>query len=216
MTAVGDVFRDVEHHRTGPPSRRDGEGAAHEFGDALNRLDPDQLLRGRAQNLHLPRFLGHVLPGMIAMAVAGDEHQRSSGVQRLDHAGKQVGGAGTEGRVANAHTAGLPWRRHRPRTRRSARRSPDCGRSRAASRRRRTAGAETRPCRTSADLVRDQHARKRLAAGHLHRLSHSPFLLVRRVQCRPPCTQDRVRWPRRYASARRPAGASRMMHDGAW
>ena len=92
---------------TGPgrPTRRDGEGAAHELGDALNRLDSDQLLRGGTQDLHLPRLLGHVLPGVVPVAVAGDEHQRGAGVQRLDHAGEQVGGAGAERRVAHAHPA---------------------------------------------------------------------------------------------------------------
>ena len=66
MTTVGNVLRYVEHHRAGPASRRHREGAAHELGDALNRLDADQVLRGGAQDLHLPRLLGHVLPGVIA------------------------------------------------------------------------------------------------------------------------------------------------------
>ena len=149
MTTVGDVLRDVEHHRTGPPTRRDREGAAHELRNAPDRLDPNQLLRGRAQDLHLPRLLGHVLPGMIAVAVAGDEDQRGyrrSAPRPSPSAGWSRPGRGLRRTPPPSRS---PWRRRRPRTRRSVRRSPGCGRCRAGARHRRTAGAGIRPCRTS-------------------------------------------------------------------
>ena len=49
-------------------------------------LDPDQLLDRRPQNFDLAAFLGHVLPGMSAVGVAGDRDDRDAGVQRLDQA----------------------------------------------------------------------------------------------------------------------------------
>ena len=45
--AVADVLRHVEHDRARPARGRDREGAAHQLGDALDRLDADQLLAGR-------------------------------------------------------------------------------------------------------------------------------------------------------------------------
>ena len=175
MTAVGDVFRDVEHHRTGSPPGGDGKGAAHELRNALNRLDPDQLLRGGAQDLHLPRLLGHVLPGMIAMAVAGDEHERGAGVQRLDHPRQQVGGAGAEGCVAHPHLA--------------AHLGVGVGRKHAAALVVHQVVVDAEPARGiverqelesahaehRADLVGGQHPRQRFAAGHLQCLVHFRF-----------------------------------------
>ena len=129
------------------------------------------------------------------MTVAGDEHQGGAGVQRLDHTGEQVGGAGAQGRVAHAHTAGYL--------------GVGVGGEHAAALVVHQIVVDAEPARGiverqelkpahaehRSDLVRDQHARQRFAAGHLHRFPHSPFLLVCEVQCRPPGPQIRVRSP---------------------
>jgi hypothetical protein len=62
MHAMGNVFRHVEHHR--PRSSRccDGECAPDQLRNPRQRLDPDDLLDRRPQDLQLPALLGHVLP----------------------------------------------------------------------------------------------------------------------------------------------------------
>ena len=172
MPGVGDVLGHVEHHRAGAPPRRDREGAAHELGDAPDGLDPDQLLGGGTQDLHLPRLLGHVLPGVVAVAVAGDEHERGAGVERLHHAGEQVGGAGPQRRVAHPHPAAYL--------------GVSVGREHAAALVVHQVVVDAEPARGvverqelepahaehRTDLVRGQHPGQRFAAGHLHRLAH--------------------------------------------
>ena len=60
------------------------------------------------QDFDLAAFLGHVLPGMRAVGVAGDRDDRDAAIQRLDEAGDEVGRAGAERAVANAGAVGDP------------------------------------------------------------------------------------------------------------
>jgi hypothetical protein len=106
MLAVTDILRHVEQNRSRPARGRDREGAPQKFGDAARMLHPDQLLDRRPQNFDLAAFLGHVLPGMGAVGVAGKGHDRRSGVQRLDQAGHQIGGSRSQRAVANARPVG--------------------------------------------------------------------------------------------------------------
>ena len=93
---------------TGPgrPRGRDRERAADVLRDALDDLDPDHLLGHRPQDLELPRLLRHVLPGVVAVRIADDRDDRDAGVERLDQAGHEVGGAGAERRIDHADAAG--------------------------------------------------------------------------------------------------------------
>ena len=79
--AVADILRNVENDRPGASRGRDGESAPDELRNALDLLDADELLDDRAQNLGLPRLLGHVLPGVGAVRVADDRHDRHTGVE---------------------------------------------------------------------------------------------------------------------------------------
>ena len=109
VLAVADILRHVEQHRVpaGRRSRPRRPGAASS-GMRLVMLDPDQLLDRRPQDLDLPAFLGHVLPGMSAVGVAGKRDDRHAGVQRLDQAGHEVGGARAERAVAHSRPVGDP------------------------------------------------------------------------------------------------------------
>ncbi len=69
--AVGNVLGHVEQHRPRPPRGRHGKRAPHQFGDAAGHLDADQLLDRGLEDFDLAAFLGHVLPGMRAVGVAG-------------------------------------------------------------------------------------------------------------------------------------------------
>jgi len=108
VLAVADVLENVDQHRAGTPRRRQRERAAHQFRNAVDLLDADQLLDGGAQDVDLPALLGHVLPGMGAMGVAGDRDQRRAGVERLDESGDEIGGARPERAVAHAGAARDP------------------------------------------------------------------------------------------------------------
>ena len=81
--AVADILRHVEHHRARAAGGGDREGAADQFGDALVLSTRMSSLHRGAQDLDLPRFLRHVLPGMVAVGVADDRHQRDAGIERL-------------------------------------------------------------------------------------------------------------------------------------
>ncbi len=106
--AVRDVLGHVEQHRPRPAGGRHRKGAAHQFGDAAGHLDADQFLDRGLQDFDLAAFLGHVLPGMRAVGVAGDRDDRDAAVQRLDEPGDEVGGAGAERAVADAGAVGDP------------------------------------------------------------------------------------------------------------
>ncbi len=108
VLAVADVLGNVDEDRSRPPRGRYREGAAQQFGNAARRFDPDQFLDRRPQDLDLAAFLGHVLPGVRAVGVAGKRHDRRSGVQRLDQAGDEIGGAGPERAVADPRPIGDP------------------------------------------------------------------------------------------------------------
>ena len=103
---VADVFRHVDHHRPRTAGGRDREGAAHQFGNAMDRLDADHFLAGRAQDLDLAALLGHVLPGVVAMRVADQRHQRRAGIQGFHQPGDEVGRARPERGVDQADAAG--------------------------------------------------------------------------------------------------------------
>src|SRR5262249_48643882 len=52
----------------------------------------------------LARFLGHVLPGMHAVGVAGDRDDGDAAVQRFNQSGNEVGRAWAEGAITDART----------------------------------------------------------------------------------------------------------------
>ncbi len=106
VLAVADVLRHVEHHGTGASGGRDRKRPAHQFGNALGRLDADQLLAGGLEDFDLPRLLRHVLPGVIAVRVADDRDHRHAGIERFHERGDQIGRAGAECRVAYAGAVG--------------------------------------------------------------------------------------------------------------
>ena len=106
--AVADILGHVEQHRPWPPRGRHRERAPHQLGDAARHLDADQLLDRGLEDFDLAAFLGHVLPGMRAVGVAGDRDDRDAAIQRLDEPGDEVGGAGAERAVANAGAVGDP------------------------------------------------------------------------------------------------------------
>ena len=108
MLAVTNILRHVEQNGSRPARGRDREGPPQEFGNAARLLHPDQLLDRRPQNFDLAAFLGHVLPGVSAVGVAGKRDDRRSGVQRLDQAGHQVGGARPERAVTYSRPIGDP------------------------------------------------------------------------------------------------------------
>ena len=99
--AVRHVLRHVEDHRPGAPGGGDGVGAAHELRHPVPVLDPDELLRGRGEDLVLARLLGHVLPRVRAVRVADDRDEGNARVERLDEPGREVRRTGAEGRVAD-------------------------------------------------------------------------------------------------------------------
>ena len=101
MFAVADILRHIEQYRPRPARGRDRKGAGQQFGNAGGLLDPDQFLDRRPQDFDLARLLGHVFPGMRAVGVAGEGDDRGPGVQCLDQAGNEVGGAGAERAVAH-------------------------------------------------------------------------------------------------------------------
>ena len=103
-----DVLGHVEQHRPWPPRGRHREGAPHQLGDAAGHLDANQLLDRGLEDFDLAAFLGHVLPGMRAVGVAGDRDDRDAAIQRLDEPGDEVGRAGAERAVANAGAVGDP------------------------------------------------------------------------------------------------------------
>ena len=106
VLAVADILGHVEQYRSRPARGRNRKGAGEELGNAGGLLDPDQFLDRGPQYFDLAAFLGHVFPGMGAVGVAGKGDDRGPGVQRLDQAGDEVGGAGAEGAVAHAGPVG--------------------------------------------------------------------------------------------------------------
>ncbi len=100
--AMRDILGHIDQHRAGPSAGGDGEGAAHMLGDALADFDADQLLHHRAQDLELARLLRHVLPGVLAIGVAGDGDHRNAGVQALNEARHEIGGAWPQRRIDHA------------------------------------------------------------------------------------------------------------------
>ena len=108
VLAMADILRDVEQYRARPAGGRHREGAAQQLGHAACQLDPDQFLDRRPQYLGLPAFLRHVLPGMRAVGVAGQRDHRGPGVQCLDQAGDEIGGARPERPVADPGPVGDP------------------------------------------------------------------------------------------------------------
>ena len=106
--AVANVLRHVEHDRSRPAARRDGVGAAHQFRNARAVLYADDFLDDRRQNLHLPAFLGHVLPRMLTVGVAGQRDDRDARVVGFREAGDEIGHARPERAVAHAGLSGHP------------------------------------------------------------------------------------------------------------
>ncbi len=104
--AVAHVLRHIDHHRARPARGRDQEGARDQLRNAACVLDPDELLARRLQDLGLARLLRHVLPGVRAMRVADEGDERRAGVERLDQAGDEVGGAGPERGIDQPDPAG--------------------------------------------------------------------------------------------------------------
>jgi hypothetical protein len=100
-----DVFGDIEDHRPRPTGSRDREGAPHQFGNASRRLDAQQILGGRAQDLDLARLLGHVLARVLAVGIADDDDLRHAGIEALDHRGDEVGRPRPQRRVAGTWAA---------------------------------------------------------------------------------------------------------------
>ena len=94
--AVADILRHRHHHWARPAGGGNLEGAPDQLGDAGGLLDAQQLLARRAQDLDLPRLLRHVLARMHAIGVADEGDNRRAGVERLDQAGGEVGGAGAQ------------------------------------------------------------------------------------------------------------------------
>ena len=103
---VGDVLGHIDDDRAGPAGGGDGEGAAQQLGDTLDRLDPDDLLDRGAQDIELPGLLRHVLAGVLAMRIADDGDQRRAGIVGLDETGHEVGGARPQRRIDDADPAG--------------------------------------------------------------------------------------------------------------
>ena len=147
---VADVLRHVDDDRSRPARGRDREGAAHELGDALDALDADQLLAAAGLRISVWRDSWVMFfQECSAVRIADEHHHRRAGVERLDEPGDEVRGAGAERRVGKADPArdlGVGVGRE------------DAGalvvdevvrRAPAGARRRRTAAAGTRPCRTS-------------------------------------------------------------------
>jgi hypothetical protein len=105
---MGHVLGHVEQHRPWPPRGRHRKCAPHQLGDAARHLDTNKLLDRGPEDFDLAAFLGHVLPRMRAIGVAGDRDDRYAAIQRLDEPCHQIGGAGAEGAVANAGAVGDP------------------------------------------------------------------------------------------------------------
>ena len=141
------------------------------------------------------------------MAVAGDEHERGAGVERLHHAGEQVGGAGPQRRVAHPHPpAHLGVR---------------VGREHAAALVVHQVVVDAEPARGvverqelesahaehRSDLVRGQHPGQRLAAGHFHRLAH--FRLLRELAGMSVRSESLLRFTGCYVTRDRCAGDAR-------
>ena len=103
---MADILGHVEHDRSWSAACRHGECAPHKFGDTLCGFDADQFLDRWAQNFDLPCLLRHVLPGVVAIAVADENHQRNSSVEGFDKAGDEVGGTRTERAIAHTGTIG--------------------------------------------------------------------------------------------------------------
>ena len=160
VAAVADVLRHVEQHRPRPARGRDRKGAAHQFGDAAGHLDPDQLLDRGLEDFDLAAFLGHVLPGMGAVGVAGDRDDRDAAIQQLDEAGDEVGRAGAERAVADAGAVGDPGIGVGGKGAAALVVDQVMVAGRAGRPRRRTAAAGTRPCRTSARRPTDAASRR--------------------------------------------------------
>jgi hypothetical protein len=103
---MADILRHIQHDRAGAAGSGDREGSADEFGDALRALDAKQFLAGGAEDLHLSRFLRHVLPRVVAVRVAGDRDQRDAGVERFHQARDEVRGPRSERRIHDARAVG--------------------------------------------------------------------------------------------------------------
>ena len=108
VLAVADILRHIQQYRSRPARGRHRKGAAQQFGNPARLLDPDQFLDRRPQDFDLAAFLGHVLPRMGAVGVAGKSDHRGAGVQPFDQPGHEVGGARAERAVADPRTVGDP------------------------------------------------------------------------------------------------------------
>ena len=102
MFAVADILGHVEHDGARAAGRGDREGAADEFGDALRALDAQEFLAGRAQDVDLPGLLRHVLPGVVAIGIARDRHQRDAGIERFHQPRDEVRRPRAERRIHHA------------------------------------------------------------------------------------------------------------------
>ena len=103
---MGHVLGHVDDDGAGPTAPCQVKRAADQLRDALDVFDPQQLLHRRAQDIHLPPLLRHVLARVQAVGVADQHHSGNTGVEGLHQTTHQVGGTGAQRGVNHRRTVG--------------------------------------------------------------------------------------------------------------
>ena len=103
---MGHVLGHVDDDGAGPTAPCQVKRATDQLRDALDVFYPQQLLHRRAQDLHLPPLLRHVLARVQAVGITDQHHGGNTGVKGLDQAAHQVGGAGAERGIDHRRTVG--------------------------------------------------------------------------------------------------------------
>ncbi len=101
-----DVFRQIDHHRTGPAAAGDVERLMHDAGEVLGPLDQVIMLRRWPGDAGRVGFLKGVVADQMRRHLTGQADDRDAVHQRIDQTGYRVGRTGPRGHQHHADAAG--------------------------------------------------------------------------------------------------------------
>ena len=101
---MSNILGHIEHNRSRSSRRGNSVRASHKLGNAIAALDPNKCFSRWRQNLRLTRLLRHILPRMLAIAIAHNNNKRNTRIQRLHQSRNQIRRPGAERTIAYSGT----------------------------------------------------------------------------------------------------------------
>ena len=101
---MSNILGHIEHNGSRSPRRGNSVRTPHKLGNAIAALDPNKRFSRWRQNLRLTRLLRHILPRMLAIAIAHNNNERNTRIQRFDQSRNQIRRPGTERTIAYTGT----------------------------------------------------------------------------------------------------------------